>query len=126
MGIIAGKGNNLFDPNGSLTLAEAITLAVKTNAKYKNDELPVNSGGKWYEGAVAYAKENEVITGLEFSNYEVKATRAEMAYLFAHAGRVGRCFDALSRYDGSGLHNRASGGGILAELQQIRYRCTGQ
>lgn len=46
---------------------------------------PLWGGGNWYDGAVAYAKEQGIISGSEFTNYEKAATRAEMAFLFAHA-----------------------------------------
>ena len=85
LGIIQGKGNGLFDPEGTLTISQAITLAAKTRAHFNGDTVPTVSGGTWYDGAVAYAKEQGIISGLEFANYDKAATRAEMAFLFAHA-----------------------------------------
>lgn len=85
LGIIQGKGNNLFDPEGTLTVAQAITLAAKTRAYYNNETIPVVEGGSWYSGAVAYAKAQGIISGNEFSNYDANATRGEMAFLFARA-----------------------------------------
>lgn len=85
LGIIQGKGNNLFDPNGTLTAAQAITLAAKTRAYYNHETIPVAEGGSWYSGAVAYAKAQGILTGNEFRSYDANATRSEMAYLFARA-----------------------------------------
>lgn len=85
LGIIQGKGNNLFDPDGTLTVAQAITLAAKTRAYHNDETIPVVEGGSWYSGSVAYAKAQGIISGSEFSNYDSSATRGEMAYLFARA-----------------------------------------
>lgn len=85
LGIIQGKGNHLFDPNGTLTTAQAITLAAKTRAYYNNETISTVEGGSWYDGSVAYAKAQGIISGVEFSNYDANATRSEMAYLFARA-----------------------------------------
>lgn len=85
LGIIQGKGNDLFDPDGTLTVAQTITLAAKTRAYHNDETIPVVEGGSWYSGALAYAKAQGIISGNEFSNYDANATRGEMAYLFARA-----------------------------------------
>ena len=83
-GIINGVGDNRFDPDGTLTIAEALTMAVRTNARHNSAEVPVAEGA-WYQGAVNYATENGMISGTEFADYNANATRAQMAYLFANA-----------------------------------------
>ncbi len=83
-GIINGVGDNRFDPEGTLTIAEALTMAVRTNARHNSAEVPVAEGA-WYQGAVNYATENGMISGTEFADYNANATRAQMAYLFANA-----------------------------------------
>lgn len=85
LGIIQGKGNGLFDPDGTLTVAQAITLAAKTRAYHNDETIPVVEGGTWYSSAVAYAKAQGIISGSEFTNFDSSATRGEMAYLFARA-----------------------------------------
>lgn len=83
-GIINGVGDNRFDPEGTLTIAEALTMAVRTNARHNSAEVPVAEGA-WYQGAVNYATENGMIFGTEFADYNANVTRAQMAYLFANA-----------------------------------------
>lgn len=83
-GIINGVGDNRFDPDGTLTIAEALTMAVRTNARHNGTEVPAAEGA-WYQGAVNYATENGMISGTEFADYNANATRAQMAYLFANA-----------------------------------------
>ena len=66
-GIINGVGDNRFDPDGTLTIAEALTMAVRTNARHNGTEVPAAEGA-WYQGAVNYATENGMISGTEFAD----------------------------------------------------------
>lgn len=84
LGIIAGKGNGLFDPNGNLTVAEGITLAARVRANYNKEELPSVSG-EWYAGALEYAVKQGILKNGDFTDFNKKITRAEMAYLFSNA-----------------------------------------
>lgn len=85
-GIMSGKGANNFDPKGSISLAEAITLAARTNNIYTGQGNEIeNTGDNWYDGYVAYAIENNIIKEGQFTDYTRNITRAELAYLFAHS-----------------------------------------
>lgn len=45
-GIMTGTGDNMFTPDGNITLAEAITVASRLNAKYYGNTInKLNSGG---------------------------------------------------------------------------------
>lgn len=82
-GLINGKGNGLFAPNDNMTIAEAITLAVRFDCSTKGTEPVTNSSGDspWYQPYVDYAEEN----GLpwQYGDYNAKITRDEFARIFA-------------------------------------------
>jgi hypothetical protein len=84
-GLMGGKGAGRFDPNGSLTIAEAIVMADQINSIYNTGAVTKPAGDPWYAGYVEYAVNNGIIKSGDFSNYTLKATRAQMAYIFAHA-----------------------------------------
>jgi uncharacterized protein YkwD len=82
-GLIAGKSATVFDPNGSVTLAQAITIAARAHA---GSRAVFGSGGgqNSYGSYIAYALNNGIIKQGDFKNYDAVATRAEMAYIFAN------------------------------------------
>ena len=88
LGIISGKGNNTFDPQGNLTVAEAITLVANTRA-YFNDELPEltakTSTGHWVQKYADYIKAQGISSSDFSSQYDTSITRGAMADLFAYA-----------------------------------------
>jgi len=85
LGLMEGKGEGKFDPQGNISVAEALTMAARVNKIY-NGESPVieNTGTNWYDGAVAYAISKRIIYGDEFKELTRPATRAELAYIFAN------------------------------------------
>ena len=85
LGLINGKSGGVFDPNGKLTLAEAINMAAKTCAIYEGDPVPTTDCQPWYQNAVNYALEQGILTRGEYKDYTAPATRADMAGLFAWA-----------------------------------------
>lgn len=85
IGLINGKTNTQFDPNGNLTLAEAITLAVKSKAFVENEKFIENEAGKnWYFNALDKAIYDGIITPTSFKNYNKEIKRDEVAYIFAN------------------------------------------
>lgn len=84
LGLMKGKGNGIFDPQGKLSAAEAITMAVQVHAVYTGQTF-TPGGSPWYRNALDYALENGLVLRGEFSDYTAPATRAQMAGLFAYA-----------------------------------------
>ena len=83
LGLINGDGEGKFNPDGELTLAEAITMAANVHATYWGNTF-TSGGSPWYQNAVDYAIEAGFLLDGEYSDYTAKATRADMAGLFAY------------------------------------------
>ena len=102
--IIAGKGNNRFDPGGYLTGPEALTIASRIHAYYKYGEEAgtrlladynrANHGygiywsGTWWYGALEYCKAEGLVRGSDFihlgdDNPPPPITRAELVHIWA-------------------------------------------
>ena len=74
-----------FDPEGTVTLAQAVTLAARAYCQYYDlPEISIAVDGLWYQPYVDYAVSVGILSGSEFDSYDRAATRAELAYLFAH------------------------------------------
>lgn len=75
----------LFDPLGSLSLAEAVKMEAVLRSYYNADGYEFRQGAPWYQTYVDYAVLKGIIAGSDFSDYGTAATRAQMAYIFAKA-----------------------------------------
>ena len=70
-----------------MTVAEAITLAARTNNNYgtADYDFSVADGEQWYEPYVEYAVNKGIISETDFSDYDALITRGQMAKIFASA-----------------------------------------
>lgn len=85
LGLMNGTSDSLFDPTGTVTLAQAVTMAARLHCiYYTGSENFQQSGSTWYSVYVDSAKSSGILTQ-NYTNYEVAATRAQFASLFAHA-----------------------------------------
>ena len=85
-GILNGVGGGLFNPNGNMTLAEAITMASRTYAYLHQETIPNEHTSPWYWDYVSYADANGICRTDEFgSAYGDSCNRLTMAHLFARA-----------------------------------------
>ena len=88
LGLMNGKGNGIFAPDSSVTVAEAITMAARTAAIYAGEEIGAAAAGEvWYAPYVAYAEAKGFVTDGQFDSEDFgrPAKRYETALLFAKA-----------------------------------------
>ena len=93
VGLVAGVGDNRFNPNGTMSVAETLQLAATIESRYRDDSFHTGSGQTkpyWYTGAVNYCIASGIIQSGQFSqsDYERPATRLEMARIFAATSPV--------------------------------------
>lgn len=85
-GLINGYPDGTFRPNGNITLAECIAMACVMHDIYSGSDGVFPSGSSpWYNVHVNYALANGIIMEGDFGDYNEKATRAQVAYIFTNA-----------------------------------------
>lgn len=84
LGIMQGSGKGKFQPNASITRAEAIKMAAVLSDRYRGGTGALGAGSAvWYHDFLNDALARDILAWNTFSSYNTSATRAEMAYLFA-------------------------------------------
>ena len=84
-GIMNGDSATTFNPNGTLTVAEGITVATRLYETMTGKAIAAVNGGEWYKQYVDYAIANGLIASDKFDNYDRNIRRSEMAELMAAA-----------------------------------------
>ena len=85
VGLVSGVGDNLFAPEKTLTVAEALQLAANMESQYTGDDFHTQSTSTaevWYQSAVDYCITSGIITRWQFTDYTRAITRSEMAQIF--------------------------------------------
>ncbi|MEA4921179.1 MAG: S-layer homology domain-containing protein [Clostridiaceae bacterium] len=83
--LMKGNEDGTFYANGSMTVAEAVTIAARLHNIYYGKTGEFLQGERWYDIYVGYALERGIITSGEFDSYERAITRKEMASLLGKA-----------------------------------------
>jgi hypothetical protein len=87
-GIINGRGNGIFDPNGNVTAFEIAKMLLTAAGYGQNGEYV---GASWSLNVVADAIDNDIFVGSKATNYGAPATREEAAlYVFNGLTKVNR------------------------------------
>ena len=86
LGLMSGPGEDTFSPAGTLSVAAAVTVAVRLADLYAGGDGVVSQEGEnWYDEAVAQASALGILTQGQFDSYTRPATRAELAGLLGRA-----------------------------------------
>lgn len=83
-GLMQGSGD-AFNPNGTVTVAEALAMAARLRDIYYGGDGKFTQGNPWYQVYVDYALTNNLIGERQFSDYGAKAARKEFADILASA-----------------------------------------
>lgn len=85
-GLMKGTGGDKFSPNGTLTVAEVVTLTARLYADRQGESVPT-SDGAWYLGAYNYCVDQGLFTTSEvpLSTMLNKAIRFQMVDLLDRA-----------------------------------------
>ncbi len=86
LGLMNGKGDGTFDPDGNVTVAEALTIASRASAAYSGDTI-TPADGEWYQMYVNYAESKGMIQkgAYKTEDFDRPAKRYEVATFFAKA-----------------------------------------
>lgn len=81
LGLMSGTGKGSFTPNGTVSLAQAVSVALRVYEKYCGLPLTESgSGANWYLPAVEKAKFFGLLNA-DFPDYSAPATRAQIISL---------------------------------------------
>ncbi len=99
LGLMSGKSDSLFSPDGYLTVAEAVKLASSCHQLLKNgktENIPASTSA-WYSGYLDYARTNNIVTE-DYENYNAYVSRASVAVLFSRAiANSGASFEEINK-----------------------------
>lgn len=86
LGLMIGTGDNTFDPNGTLTLAQSVTVAARIHAIYTSGNDTFEAAEPWYKPYFDYAQKvgipSEPVNG---ANTDTAVSRAVFAVILAAA-----------------------------------------
>ncbi len=87
LALMLGNGDGKFNPEGNVTVAEALTMACRVNNIFigGTGAMDTSVGTNWYDGVVDYAIKKEIITAGEYTAFDIPATRTQLAKIFAKA-----------------------------------------
>ena len=90
-GLIDGVNATHFDPDGSLTVAQAIKLAAALHQRIENGTVTLKNGSPWYRSYLEYAVEHGVIEesylGYSAAALNAPIQRAEFAHILYGAAK---------------------------------------
>ncbi len=81
-GIMQGDSATTFSPNGTLTIAEGVTIAARIYENLNGKAIP-DADGEWYTKYVNYAIANGFLQDGRYEDFERTIKRSEMAELLA-------------------------------------------
>ena len=86
-GIINGIGNNQFNPQGILTVAQAIKISACINANFYEKDMSYDGATHWAESFYDYTIEKGIIKESDFAkgDFDKAITRDRLFYIFANA-----------------------------------------
>lgn len=83
LGLMSGQSPGKFGPNDKVTIAEGVVSAARIRNLWHGGDGSFPSSIPWYQSAVDYAVQNNIMTQGQFSSFTAAITRAQLADLLA-------------------------------------------
>lgn len=84
LGLMKGNSAAVFNPNGNLSVAEAVTLAVRLYQTYHEYTLTEPAPtGPWYQSYIDFAVSFGILNGSYFSDYNAPINRTDFASIYS-------------------------------------------
>ena len=83
IGLANGTSAAKFSPDGSFTVAQALTAAANIHTIYNGKTVNTAGAKTWYDPYVDYCIANGIIKAGQFTDYNAAITRGDMAIVFA-------------------------------------------
>lgn len=84
-GLLLGVSQNEFGAGSNVTIAEALTMAARLHSIYTTGSDEFAESEPWYQTYVDYCVANGIINAGRFENFDLNATRTQIASIFAKA-----------------------------------------
>ena len=121
-GLIDGVNATHFEPDGSLTVAQAIKLAAALHQRIENGTVTLKNGSPWYRSYLEYAVEHGVIEesylGYSAAALNAPIQRAEFAHILYGAAKS---YAVINEIDANALPDVKTGDRYADEIYTL-YR----
>ena len=121
-GLIDGVDAAHFDPDGSLTVAQAIKLAAALHQRIENGTVTLKNGSPWYRSYLEYAVEHGIIEesylGYSAAALNAPIQRAEFAHILYGAAKS---YAVINEIDTNALPDVKTGDRYADEIYAL-YR----
>lgn len=84
-GLMGGTSENMFNPNGTLTVSEAVAIACRLHKTYDETETKFQPSTPWYQAYVEYALKNEILVDGHNYDFEAPIERVDFALMICNA-----------------------------------------
>ena len=84
-GLMLGNTDGSFGADSNVKLSEVVAMAARLNSIYTTGSASFTSSTPWYQTYVDYAVSNGIITAKRFENYDLYASRLQVAEILAAA-----------------------------------------
>lgn len=83
LGLMSEQSPGKFGPNDKVTIAEGVAAAARIHNLWRGGNGSFPSSAPWYQSAVDYAVQNDIMAQGQFSSFTAAITRAQLADLLA-------------------------------------------
>ncbi len=84
-GLMLGNTDGSFGADSNVKISEVVAMAARLSSIYTAGSASFTASTPWYQAYVNYAVSNGIITANRFENYDVYATRLQVAEILAAA-----------------------------------------